>query len=188
MQSDVRDLLTRLDKFVGTLDQQRDNLVASIQALNRLAGTLAGQRDVITEALRKIPPALDVLISERPRITTALDKLAMFSDTATRLVNDAGADLVKNLKNLEPTISALADVGPDLDAFAYAPTYPVHPERHRPGHQRRLRQRVLHPRPDERPASGRALLLGTHWGRMGAELVPAPGDPVPAVPVHARSA
>ena len=169
--------LSRLDKFVGTLDEQRGSLVASIHGLNRLAGALAGQRDVITEALRKIPPALDVLISERPRIITALDKLRVFSDTATRLVNDAGADLVKNLKNLEPTIRALADVGPDLDAvLAYAPTYP-------------FTQNFI-----DRDIRGdyvngfftldltnarlrKSVLLGTHWGRLGAELVPAPGDP-----------
>jgi phospholipid/cholesterol/gamma-HCH transport system substrate-binding protein len=176
-QGAARDLLERLDKFVGTLDQQRDSLVASIQGLNRLAGVLAGQRDVISQALRKIPPALDVLISERPRIITALDKLRVFSDTTTRLVNDAGADLVKNLKNLEPTIRALADVGPDLDAvLAYAPTYP-------------FSQNVI-----DRGIRGdyvngfftldltnarlrKSVLLGTHWGRLGAELVPAPGDP-----------
>src|SRR5271163_2829918 len=34
--ADVRDLLSRLDKFIGTLNDQRDNLVASIQGLNRL--------------------------------------------------------------------------------------------------------------------------------------------------------
>src|SRR5262249_9421815 len=109
-------LPTRLDRFVGTLDQQRDNLVASIQALNRLSSTFAAQRDVITQALYKIPPALDVLIKERPRITAALNKLGTFSDTATRLVNDAGSDLVKNLQNLGPALGALADIGPDLDA------------------------------------------------------------------------
>ncbi|MFZ0906972.1 MAG: MCE family protein, partial [Mycobacterium sp.] len=75
----VRDLLTRLDKFVGTLDQQRDNIVTSIQALNRLADSFAGQHDVITAALRQIPPALEVLIKERPRLTKALDKLRVFS-------------------------------------------------------------------------------------------------------------
>ncbi|MGH3558584.1 MAG: MCE family protein, partial [Mycobacterium sp.] len=112
---EVRDLLIRLDKFVGVLDAQRDNIIASIHGLNRLAGTFADQRDVITQALRKVPPALDVLIKERPRITTALDKLRVFSDTATGLINDSQADLVKNLKNLEPTLRALADVGPDLD-------------------------------------------------------------------------
>jgi virulence factor Mce-like protein len=174
---DVRDLLNRLDRFVGTLDQQRDNLVASIQALNRLSGTLAGQRDVITQALYKIPPALDVLIRERPRITSALNKLGTFSDTATRLVNDAGDDLVTNLKNLEPTLGALADVGPDLDAaIAYAPTFPF---------TQGFIDRYV--RGDfvngyfiiDLTNSGlrKSILRGTHWERLGAEGVPAPGDP-----------
>ena len=122
----VRDLLTRLDTFVGTLDQQRDNIIASIDELNRFASTLGGQHDVMTRALNKIPPALDVLIRERPRLTTALEKLGTFSDTATGLVNDTQADLVTNLQNLEPTLKALADVGPDIDtALAYIPTFPL---------------------------------------------------------------
>ncbi len=66
-----------------------------------------------------------MLIRERPRITTALDKLRVFSNTATRLVNDTQADLVKNLQNLEPTVRALADVGPDLSTLlGYVPTFP----------------------------------------------------------------
>jgi virulence factor Mce-like protein len=176
-QGDVRDLLTRLDKFVGTLDGQRSDLVASIQALNRLAGTFAGQRDVISDALQQIPPALDVLINERPRLTTALDKLGALSDTTTRLVDDSQADLVTNLRNLDPTIRALADVGDGLDqALASASVFP-------------LSQNLI-----DRGARGdfmnlfavldltiprlkRSLLLGTRWGQPGAALVPAPGDP-----------
>ena len=38
-----------------------------------------------------------------PESSTALQKLGEFSDTATKLVNDTQADLVHNLKNLEPT-------------------------------------------------------------------------------------
>ena len=67
MNPQIRELLTRLDNFVGVLDQQRDNIIASIQQLRRVAGTFAGQRDVIDRALKDIPPALDVLIKERPR-------------------------------------------------------------------------------------------------------------------------
>ncbi|MGE2815369.1 MCE family protein [Mycobacterium heidelbergense] len=176
-ESQIRDLLTRFDDFVGTLDAQRDNLIGFMEELNRLTGTLAGQRDVITQALHKIPPALDVLIAERPRITTALDKLRVFSDTATGLINDTQADLVRNLKNLEPAIKALADVGPDLGmALAYAPTFP---------YGQNLIDRGI--RGDYMnmyliadltlPRLKRTLLLGTRWGQVGAKLVPAPGDP-----------
>ena len=63
---ELRELLTRLDKTVGVLDAQRDNIIASIQQLNRVASKFAGQRDVIDRALKDIPPALDVLNKERP--------------------------------------------------------------------------------------------------------------------------
>ena len=173
----VRDLLNRLDKFVGTLDQQRDNIVTSIQALNRLAETFAGQRDVLTEALRKVPPALEVLIKERPRFTAALDHLRVFSNTATGLINDTQADLVKNLKNLEPTIGALADVGPGLDlALAGSTVFPFT--------QNFVDRAVrgdyfnLHAQLDLTiPKLKGGLFLGTHWGQLGEQLVPAPGEP-----------
>jgi virulence factor Mce-like protein len=176
-QGNVRDLLTRLDHFVGVLDAQRDNLVTSIQALNRLAGTFAAQRDVISDALLKIPPALDVLIAERPRITTALDKLRVFSDTSTRLANDSQADLVTNLRNLDPTIRAVADVGDGLDqALASATVFPL---------SQNVIDRGL--RGDYMnlfavidltiPRLKRSLMLGTRWGQPGAALMPAPGDP-----------
>ena len=121
----VRNLIDRLDKFVGVLDRQRADMVASIQELNRFSGALAGQREVIEETLRKLPPALDVLISEEPRIISALEKLRIFSNTATAVVNDTQADLVKNLQNLQPTIRALADVGPSIiDGVVYATVFP----------------------------------------------------------------
>lgn len=175
--TDVRQLLTRLDEFVGVLDQQRDRIMASIDSLNRLASTFASQRTVITQALRKIPPALDVLIRERPRIIAALDKLRVFSNTATRLVNDTQADLVKNLRNLEPTIQALAEVGPDLSTvLGYVPTFPF---------TQNFIDRAV--RGDyfnvfavidmTIPRLKRTLLAGTRWGDPDAPLVPAPGDP-----------
>lgn len=52
----VRDLLTRLDLFVGTLDTQRADIVASIDGLDRLADTVAGQRDVVADVLDRLPP------------------------------------------------------------------------------------------------------------------------------------
>jgi virulence factor Mce-like protein len=176
-EPEIRELLTRLDTFVGVLDQQRDNIIASIQQLNRLAGTFAGQRDVIDRALKEIPPALDVLIRERPNLTTALDRLGTFSDTATELVNDAGDDLVTNLRNLEPALKALADIGPDLTpgllwatAFPYGPAFA---DRITRGDYINLFAvfDITYPR------LKRTLFLGTRWGDEDAKFIPAPGDP-----------
>jgi phospholipid/cholesterol/gamma-HCH transport system substrate-binding protein len=170
-------LLTRLDNFVGTLDAQRNNIVASIEGLNRLANTFAGQRDVITRALHRIPPALDVLIRERPQLTTALEKLGDFSDIAARLANDSTADLVKNLQNLEPTVRALADIGPELDAvLGYLTIFPYTQsflDRGIRGDYYNLFATVDF----TVPRLKRSLFRGTRWEQEGAKLVPAPGDP-----------
>ena len=173
----LRDLLTRLDTFAGTFDNQRDDIIATIEALDRFASPLAAQSNVITSALHNIPPALDVLARERPRITTALTKLGAFSDIATRFVNDSQGDLVKNLHNLAPTIRALADLGPDLDTIlAYATTFPFSQnfiDRGVKGDYVNVFAVV----DLTIPRLKRTLLLGTRWGQEGAQLVPAPGDP-----------
>lgn len=176
-EPEVRELLTRLDNFVGVLAEQRENIIASIQQLRRVAGTFANQREVIDRALKEIPPAIDVLIKERPNFTTALDRLGQFSNTATQLVNDAGDDLVKNLENLGPVLGALADIGPDLNqavlwttAFPYGPTFADRVVR---GDYINLYAifDLTYPR------LKKTLLLGTRWGDENAKLIPAPGDP-----------
>lgn len=176
-EADVRDLLVRLDDFVSVLDRQRENIVSAIQDLNRVAATFAGQKDVINRVIHEVPPALDVLIKERPRITTALQKLGTLSDTATQLANDAQADLVTDLKHLEPILRALANIGPDLPiALGYIPNFP---------YSQGLIDRAV--RGDYMnlfavfdltiPRLKRTLFLGTRWGEEHAKLVPAPGDP-----------
>lgn len=176
-EQEIRELLTRLDDFVGVLDAQRDNIVSTIEGLNRLGATFADQRDVLTEALQKIPPAMDVLIEERPTFTAALQKLGTFSATANRLVTDSREDLVANLRNLEPAMKALADVGPALPALLeYAGHFPF---------TQGFMDRAI--RGDYYnlfavidltiPRLKRTLFLGTRWEQEDAQLVPAPGDP-----------
>jgi phospholipid/cholesterol/gamma-HCH transport system substrate-binding protein len=176
-QDELRDLLTRLDRFVGVFDDQRANVIASLRALNRLAGTLKARDDVITTALQRVPAALDVLLRERPHFTTALDKLREFGDTATGLVADSQNDLVGNLQNLAPTVQALADVGPDIGtALAFLPVYPFGQnviDRGVRGDYMNLFVTV----DLTRNRLKRGLLDGTRWGDEDLPLVPAPGDP-----------
>ncbi|KUI19556.1 mammalian cell entry protein [Mycobacterium sp. GA-1285] len=176
-QATVRDLIARLDTFVGTLYRQRDNILATIDELNRFSQRLGDEQQVLTRALNKIPPALDVLLRERPRFTTALERLGQFSDTVTGLINDTQADLVTNLRNLEPTLRALADVGPEIDtALAWLPTFPLTQnliDRGVRGDYVNLFVTVDW----TNPRLKRGLLLGTRLGQDRASLIPAPGDP-----------
>jgi len=173
----IRDLLSRLNDFVGLLAAQRDSINATVASLNRVAGTFAGQREVLTRALDRIPPALEVLVAERPRLTAALDRLGTLSVVATELVEDTQADLVRNLANLEPTLRSLADVGPDLNkALAYFTAFPYGQatiDRAIRGDY--LNQYIIFD--FTVPRLKKTLFLGTRWGQEGAKLVPAPGDP-----------
>ncbi len=176
----VRDLINRLDKFVGTLDQQRDNIVASIQALNGLSATFAAQRDVLTRALRKVPPALEVLIRERPRLTTALDKLRVFSDTATGLINDTQADLVKN----HPRACRRGSRARHRDRGGDG--LPVHAELRRPSRSRRLLQPACRLGPDY-SAAQTGVTVGHPLGATGRAGAARPGGTV-LLGLHTRSA
>ena len=82
-----------------------------------------------------------------------------------------------DLKNLEPTIKALADVGPDLTlgldlatAFPYGPAFA---DTITSGDYINLFAvfDLTYPR------LKRTLFLGTRWGDQNAKLIPAPGDP-----------
>lgn len=173
----IRDLLTRLDTLMGTLDSQRGEIVATIDGLNRLSATFAGQSAVLDEALVKLPPALDVLLQQRPNLTTALDKLRVFSDTATSVVDDVQSDLIENLHNLEPTLEALADVGPKFgQAVQFVSTFPYGQE----GLDKFVKGDYLNLEATVDltvPRLQKTLLLGTPWEDPYAILLAAPGDP-----------
>jgi virulence factor Mce-like protein len=176
-EGEIRELITRLDTFVGTVDEQRDRFNASIQALDRLTNTLAAQKDDITDALRTVPSALDVLLAERARFVTAMQKLGEFSDIATELVNTTQDDLLKNLTNLEPTLKALADVGPYLGTvLALVPSFPF-PQNFIDRAIRGDYINIFATIDLTYSRLKRSLLLGTRWGDPNAALVPAPGDP-----------
>jgi phospholipid/cholesterol/gamma-HCH transport system substrate-binding protein len=176
-QVQVRDLITRMNRVVTMLDDQHENIIASIDAINRMAEEFADQRPVLTAALERIPPALEVLNTQRPRLTTALQRLGEFSDTATQLLNESQDDIVRNLRNLEPTVRALADVGPDLmTALSYLPTYPYTQDFIDRGIRGDyMNQFIVFDFTIPRLKSG--ILLGTRWGDPNASMVPAPGDP-----------
>jgi phospholipid/cholesterol/gamma-HCH transport system substrate-binding protein len=121
----VRDTLSQLDTFIGGLDQQKTEINRALDSVNALATTLSAGTGTITTALDTIGPGLDVLTSQRDLLVGMLQSLARLGDVGTRVINQAGADTVEDLRSLQPILSQLAAAGPDLtEALDLILTYP----------------------------------------------------------------
>lgn len=127
-QHAIKDLLPRLDSFIGELNGQKDQIVAAIDDLDRVAARLNGRKQVINDALVAFPDALRTLSAEEAHLRDALASIGNLGDTATAVINASEANLVENLNRLRPTLQALAQSGPAMtQSLGYAITFPFPP-------------------------------------------------------------
>jgi phospholipid/cholesterol/gamma-HCH transport system substrate-binding protein len=125
-ENDLRSLITRLDEFIGRLDQQKSDIITASDSLNNLAGQFADRKPVVDKALRTIPDALAVLKEQRDNLADAFDKLGKFSALAADSVNQTKQSLVSELKDLAPVLDSLANAGPALTrSLSWLTTYPM---------------------------------------------------------------
>jgi phospholipid/cholesterol/gamma-HCH transport system substrate-binding protein len=112
----VRDLLGRLDTVVGTLDDQKSQIVRAIDSIDELSATLAGQRKDIAVALDDLPAGLKVLADQRAQLTTMLTALRDLGDVGSRVIAASTDDTVANLRALQPILTKLNEAGDSLPA------------------------------------------------------------------------
>jgi phospholipid/cholesterol/gamma-HCH transport system substrate-binding protein len=122
---DLRSLIVQLDKYVGYLNDQKDDIIAAADSLNNLVGQIAAQKAVVDKALKTIPDALAVLNDQRKTISDAITQLGRFSALTADTVNQTKGALVQELTDVGPVLKSLADAGPALTrALGVLPTYP----------------------------------------------------------------
>ncbi|WP_418955721.1 MCE family protein [Streptomyces tritici] len=121
----VKSLLTELDTLLGGLDGQKKEIVRALEGIDRLSATLAKEKKTIGQALTTLPPALKVLADQRTKLTAMLTSLSALGATGTKVVNASRADVVANLRALQPILAQLNKAGADLpDALELLTTYP----------------------------------------------------------------
>jgi phospholipid/cholesterol/gamma-HCH transport system substrate-binding protein len=113
-ESTIRDLLGQLNTFVGTLDDQKQDILNALSSIDTLAKTLNAQKQVITDALDTYPQALQVLSAERGKLTNLLTSLSNLGGVASQVINATQQNLVTSLKALAPTLEALTSAGSDF--------------------------------------------------------------------------
>jgi phospholipid/cholesterol/gamma-HCH transport system substrate-binding protein len=107
----ARDLLVRLRGFVGGLDAQKHQIISAMTGIDRLTSIVRGQEHTLTTAIDTMPSALKVLVDDRQRLTTMLVSVDHLGGVASHVLNASHADLVANLRSLQPTLDKLARVG-----------------------------------------------------------------------------
>lgn len=113
-ESDIQGLIAQLDVFVTGLDDQKAEIVRTLEAVDRLSATLSAQAGDIATALDTIPGGLQVLADQREDLTAMLTALSDLGVTATRVIDASQANTVANLQALDPVLSQLAASGSDL--------------------------------------------------------------------------
>lgn len=124
-EGSLHDLIPHVEELVSTLDEQKGDIVAAMDGVDRLAGTVNEQSDVLEDALTGLDPATEVLSQEKDKLVDALVALGNFSSVADKVLNDSGAELRDNIKNVQPILAAVADAGNALpDTLTLLFTFP----------------------------------------------------------------
>lgn len=113
-EGQIRALLDNLNVFVGTLDQQRADIVRALDSVDRLAATLVTQRAKIANVIDNLQPGLDVLNQQRGLLVGTLQALQRLSVVGTDVINRAGQNTVADLTALQPILGNLVAAGDAL--------------------------------------------------------------------------
>lgn len=124
-EDSVHSLIGNLNRFVGGLDAQRDDITRALDSMDRLGAELAQQSATLDRGITSIQPALDVLRGQQAQLTKMLSAMGRFGDEATGVLHDSKDNLRANLAQLAPTLQQLAAAGNDLpEALKIALTIP----------------------------------------------------------------
>ena len=126
----IKDVLHKIDTFVGTLDTQRGTITTALDKIDNLITKLNDQRQVIADTIDKTGPAIEILKQNRAGLTAMLAALARFGTTADNVINQSQANLLSNLAALKPLLYNLDKAGalvPQnlqmLLTYPFPPTY-----------------------------------------------------------------
>jgi phospholipid/cholesterol/gamma-HCH transport system substrate-binding protein len=124
----IRDVLRRVDTFVGTLDRHRNEITRAIESIDRLTAKLAADKETIAKTIDSAAPAVKILNANRADLTKMLVSLSKLGNTATNVINQSRDDLLANLRALQPILNNLNKAGTDLpNGLEMLSTYPFPP-------------------------------------------------------------
>ncbi|MFS3130438.1 MCE family protein [Nocardioides sp. Bht2] len=113
-QDDLKKLFGTLDEVVGTIDDQKVDIINALESMNRLSTTLNAERKTIGNAIDAMAPAVKVLRSQQENLVAMLTELDKLGVVGTRVIGATKADLLAILGDLRPILTKLNEAGQAL--------------------------------------------------------------------------
>jgi len=113
-QENLRHLLTSLTDVVGTLDDQKADIIRALESVNNLTATLNREKQTVTGALEVAGPAIKVLADQHDELIAMLSALDHLGVVGTRVIGASKDDLLRSLAHLKPVLSQLHAAGDKL--------------------------------------------------------------------------
>ena len=110
----LKGLLGSLEGVVGTLDDQKTDIIRALESMDNLAATLNAEKQTIGDALDAIGPAVDVLADQHDELIDMLGALEELGRVGTRVINASKEDVLEILEHLDPVLSRLHQAGHEL--------------------------------------------------------------------------
>ncbi|MDI6908515.1 MCE family protein [Nocardioides sp.] len=110
----LRHLLGSLESVVGTLDDQKADIVNAMESLDHLTSTLNAEKRTVTSALDVAGPAVEVLAAQHDELIGMLSSLNRLGAVGTRVIGQSKADILASLDHLQPILQRLHEAGDDL--------------------------------------------------------------------------
>lgn len=115
-EQDLRKTFRILDDVIGTLDDQKVDIINALESMNRLSATLNAERDTITDALDAMAPAVRVLRNQQSNLVQMLSELENLGKVGTRVIGASKDDMLAVLADLQPILTRLNEAGETLPA------------------------------------------------------------------------
>ncbi|MEQ6900731.1 MCE family protein [Nocardioides sp. YIM 152588] len=110
----LRNLMGSLEGVVGTIDDQKSDIIRALDSLNGLTATLNAEKDTVAEALDATGPAVRVLAAQHDELIDMLGALDDLGRVGTRVIEASKDDVLEILGHLDPVLNRLADAGDEL--------------------------------------------------------------------------
>jgi phospholipid/cholesterol/gamma-HCH transport system substrate-binding protein len=110
----VRHLLGSLESVIGTLDQQKAQIIGAMESMNDLATTLNAERKTIGDALDVMGPAISVLADQHEEMMRMLGALKRLGKVGARVIGASKDNLIASLAHLRPVLTKLNAAGESL--------------------------------------------------------------------------